>query len=302
MGTGFPQKMRPSVSGFRGGRLTAQDDPALNREIGVRVPVAAPNVGERSMSVRAPHLASFGLGHRLLRASHIGLGAALARPAKVRPDQPQADVCGPRIRGDGAERANTPPAGSLLLDGVEHASCADRLRTALVDPDSLIVVAIAMSAIARLTRPDTGKGLGPRRPRRLRRLGGLCRPAFLLGARRFIALRWVGRLPTRRSNAFSVERVCRRQGRRRVFDPGVQSWPQWRWHWRWRRRHAGARRRDARFRGQSETLRGAGAARNAAALRRLSWLDETWRLNGRGIRARRRGRWRSVRLRRSHAE
>src|SRR5262245_8511210 len=42
-------------------------------------------VGERSMSVRAPHLASFGLGHRLLRASHIGLGAALARPAKVRP-------------------------------------------------------------------------------------------------------------------------------------------------------------------------------------------------------------------------
>src|SRR5215475_8857218 len=110
------------------------------------------------MSVRVPHLASFGLGHRLLRASHIGLGAALARPAKVRPDQPQADVCGPRIRGDGAERANTPPAGSLLLDGAEHASCADRLRTALVDPDSLIV-ALAMSAIARLTRPDTGKGL-----------------------------------------------------------------------------------------------------------------------------------------------
>src|SRR5262245_14373532 len=228
-------------------------------------------VGERSMSVRAPHLASFGLGHRLLRASHIGLGAALARPAKVRPDQPQADVCGPRIRGDGAERANTPPAGSLLLDGVEHASCADRLRTALVDPDSLIV-ALAMSAIARLTRPDTGKGLGPRRPRRLRRLGGLCRPAFLLGARRFIALRWVGRLPTRRSNAFSFERVCRRQRRRRVFDPGVQRWPQW----RWRRRHAGARRRDARFRGQTERLRGAGAARAAPALRWLSWFNEAW--------------------------
>ena len=226
------------------------------------------------MSVRVPHLASFGLGHRLLRASHIGLGAALARPAKVRPDQPQADVCGPRIRGDGAERANTPPAGSLLLDGAEHASCADRLRTALVDPDSLIV-ALAMSAIARLTRPDTGKGLGPRRPRRLRRLGGLCRPAFLLGARHLVAPRWGGRRRTRRSNAFSAERVCRRQGLRRVFDPGVQRRTQWRRHWRWRGRHAGARGR-ARFRGQAETLRGAGAGRAAAALRWLSWLNETW--------------------------
>src|SRR5262247_4505561 len=164
-------------------------------------------VGERSMSVRVPRLASFGLGHRLLRASHIGLGAALARPAKVRPDQPQADVCGPRIRGDGAERANTPPAGSLLLDGVEHASCADRLRTALVDPDSLIV-ALAMAAIARLTRPDTGKGLGRRRRCRFRRPRGHCRQTCLLGARRLVASSWVRRRRTRRSNALGTEGVC----------------------------------------------------------------------------------------------
>src|SRR5262249_53717099 len=173
-----------------------------------------------------------------------------------------------------AQRANMPPAGGLLLDGAEHASCADRLRTALVDPDSLIV-ALAMAAIARLTRPDTCKGLGRRRRCRFRRPRGLCRQACLLGARRLVASRWVRRRRTRRSNALGTEGVCRRQRRRRVFDPGVQGRPQLRRHWRWRGRHAGARGR-ARFRSQAETLRGAGAARAAAALRWLSWLNETW--------------------------